>query len=172
MLMCFIYIYEILDIIGCFFFFILYVLPRTKMFASGFWTCFCLWFICHLALMILIACFQTQSQKASKRKKIHAFKSKMRMEQLEVTQNKRQNAWQQFQSTKGKAKKVLFSIFATIFILTLDKFVHLILGSVTNNSFLVIVLNFYFYLYIHFLVSSKYELCRLVHLDTTRLDWI
>ncbi|WVZ10583.1 hypothetical protein V8G54_015113 [Vigna mungo] len=46
--------------------------------------------------------------KASKRKKIHAFKSKMRMEQLEVTQNKRQNAWQQFQSTKGKAKKIGF----------------------------------------------------------------
>ncbi|XP_024181486.2 uncharacterized protein LOC121048878 [Rosa chinensis] len=30
--------------------------------------------------------------KIAKRKKIHAFKSKMRMEQLEVTQNKRQNA--------------------------------------------------------------------------------
>ncbi|KAK7263771.1 hypothetical protein RJT34_31368 [Clitoria ternatea] len=46
--------------------------------------------------------------KTAKRKKIHAFKSKMRMEQLEVTQNKRQNAWQQFQSTKGKAKKIGF----------------------------------------------------------------
>ncbi|MED6131169.1 hypothetical protein PIB30_007464 [Stylosanthes scabra] len=46
--------------------------------------------------------------KAAKRKKIHAFKSKMRMEQLEVTQNKRQNAWQQFQSTKGKTKKIGF----------------------------------------------------------------
>ncbi|KAF3439312.1 hypothetical protein FNV43_RR17589 [Rhamnella rubrinervis] len=46
--------------------------------------------------------------KQTKRKKIHAFKSKMRMEQLEVTQNKRQNAWQQFQSTKGKTKKVGF----------------------------------------------------------------
>ena len=45
-------------------------------------------------------------QKASKRKKIHAFKSKVRSEQLEVAQNKRQNAWQQFQSTKGKTKKV------------------------------------------------------------------
>lgn len=45
-------------------------------------------------------------QKITKRKKIHAFKSKMRMEQLEVTQNKRQNAWQQFQTTKGRAKKV------------------------------------------------------------------
>lgn len=30
----------------------------------------------------------------------------MRIEQLEVTQNKRQNAWQQFQSAKGKSKKV------------------------------------------------------------------
>ncbi|KAI4296142.1 hypothetical protein L6164_036125 [Bauhinia variegata] len=46
--------------------------------------------------------------KAAKRKKIHAFKSKMRVEQLEVAQNKRQNAWQQFQSTKGKAKKIGF----------------------------------------------------------------
>ncbi|KAL5555046.1 hypothetical protein UlMin_037282 [Ulmus minor] len=46
--------------------------------------------------------------KATKKKKIHAFKSKMRMEQLEVTQNKRQNAWQQFQSAKGKTKKVGF----------------------------------------------------------------
>lgn len=46
--------------------------------------------------------------KAAKRKKIHAFKSKMRLEQLEVAQNKRQNAWQQFQTTKGKTKKVGF----------------------------------------------------------------
>ncbi|XP_057529207.1 uncharacterized protein LOC130807855 isoform X2 [Amaranthus tricolor] len=46
--------------------------------------------------------------KAAKRKKIHSFKSKVRMEKLEVTQNKRQNAWQQFQSTKGRAKKVGF----------------------------------------------------------------
>uniref|UniRef100_A0A7N0RFS3 Tudor domain-containing protein n=1 Tax=Kalanchoe fedtschenkoi TaxID=63787 RepID=A0A7N0RFS3_KALFE len=46
--------------------------------------------------------------KAAKRKKIHAFKSKLRKEQLEVTQNKRQNAWQQFQTTKGKTKKVGF----------------------------------------------------------------
>ncbi|KAK2987003.1 hypothetical protein RJ640_024901 [Escallonia rubra] len=46
--------------------------------------------------------------KAAKRKKIHAFKSKMRKEQLEVTQNKRQNAWQQFQTTKGRAKKIGF----------------------------------------------------------------
>lgn len=46
--------------------------------------------------------------KAAKKKKIHAFKSKARFEQLEVVQNKRQNAWQQFQSTKGKTKKVGF----------------------------------------------------------------
>ncbi|KAL6659580.1 hypothetical protein ACP70R_003620 [Stipagrostis hirtigluma subsp. patula] len=46
--------------------------------------------------------------KATKRKKIHAFKSKARFEQLELAQNKRQNAWQQFQTTKGKAKKVGF----------------------------------------------------------------
>ncbi|URE40044.1 Survival of motor neuron-related-splicing factor [Musa troglodytarum] len=46
--------------------------------------------------------------KAAKRKKIHAFKSKVRSEQLEVAQNKRQNAWQQFQSTKGKTKKIGF----------------------------------------------------------------
>ncbi|CAH9082231.1 unnamed protein product [Cuscuta europaea] len=46
--------------------------------------------------------------KASKRKKIHAFKSKMRIEKLEVAQNKRQNAWQQFQSAKGSTKKVGF----------------------------------------------------------------
>ncbi|KAL8541875.1 hypothetical protein ACS0TY_002936 [Phlomoides rotata] len=44
--------------------------------------------------------------KVAKRKKLHAFKSKMRMEAKEVTQNKRQNAWQQFQTTKGRAKKV------------------------------------------------------------------
>ncbi|KAK9167818.1 hypothetical protein Scep_003009 [Stephania cephalantha] len=46
--------------------------------------------------------------KAAKKKKIHAFKSKMRSEQLEVAQNKRQNAWQQFQTAKGRSKKVGF----------------------------------------------------------------
>ncbi|KAH7681441.1 survival of motor neuron-related-splicing factor 30 protein [Dioscorea alata] len=46
--------------------------------------------------------------KAAKKKKIHAFKSKVRLEQQEVVQNKRQNAWQQFQTTKGKAKKIGF----------------------------------------------------------------
>lgn len=43
--------------------------------------------------------------KAAKKKKIHAFKSKVRLEQMELTQNKNQNAWQQFQTTKGKSKK-------------------------------------------------------------------
>ncbi|KAJ3678035.1 hypothetical protein LUZ60_001838 [Juncus effusus] len=46
--------------------------------------------------------------KAAKKKKIHAFKSKVRQEKLEVVQNKRQNAWQQFQTTKAKTKKVGF----------------------------------------------------------------
>ncbi|KAG6553817.1 hypothetical protein Mapa_004734 [Marchantia paleacea] len=46
--------------------------------------------------------------KLAKRKKIHAFKSKQRLEQMELTQNKRQNAWQQFQTAKGKSKKVGF----------------------------------------------------------------
>ncbi|KAL9257038.1 Survival of motor neuron-related-splicing factor 30-like protein [Drosera capensis] len=46
--------------------------------------------------------------KAAKRKKIHAFKSKARLEEKEVTQNKRQNAWQEFQNTKGRTKKVGF----------------------------------------------------------------
>ncbi|XP_055959940.1 uncharacterized protein LOC126660657 isoform X2 [Mercurialis annua] len=46
--------------------------------------------------------------KAAKRKKIHSFKSKMRFEQLEVVQNKRQNAWQQFQTAKGSSKKIGF----------------------------------------------------------------
>ncbi|KAJ4950932.1 hypothetical protein NE237_027764 [Protea cynaroides] len=46
--------------------------------------------------------------KAAKKKKIHAFKSKVRLEQLEVTQNKRQNAWQQFQTAKGRTKKTGF----------------------------------------------------------------
>ncbi|MCL7045169.1 hypothetical protein MKW94_001987 [Papaver nudicaule] len=50
----------------------------------------------------------SEDVKAAKRKKIHAFKSKNRFEQLEATQNKRQNAWQQFQTTKGQAKKTGF----------------------------------------------------------------
>ncbi|GMH25662.1 hypothetical protein Nepgr_027505 [Nepenthes gracilis] len=57
---------------------------------------------------LLINADDPEDVKAAKRKKIHAFKSKMRLEQLEVTQNKRQNAWQQFQNTKGRAKKVGF----------------------------------------------------------------
>lgn len=50
----------------------------------------------------------SEDVKAAKRKKIHSFKSKIRKEQIEVTQNKRQNAWQQFQTTKGRAKKIGF----------------------------------------------------------------
>lgn len=50
-------------------------------------------------------------QKAAKKKKIHAFKSKARLEQMELTQNKHQNAWQQFQTTKGKTKKVSDNLF-------------------------------------------------------------
>ncbi|CAK9197013.1 unnamed protein product [Sphagnum troendelagicum] len=46
--------------------------------------------------------------KAAKKKKIHSFKSKARLEQMELTQNKRQNAWHQFQTSKGKSKKVGF----------------------------------------------------------------
>jgi len=48
----------------------------------------------------------SEDVRAAKKKKIHAFKSKARLEQMELTQNKRQNAWQQFQTTtKGKTKK-------------------------------------------------------------------
>lgn len=47
----------------------------------------------------------SEDVRAAKKKKIHAFKSKARLEQMELTQNKRQNAWQQFQTTKGKIKK-------------------------------------------------------------------
>ncbi|XVF26382.1 hypothetical protein REPUB_Repub14bG0011000 [Reevesia pubescens] len=61
-----------------------------------------------LPAKLRIADDDPEDVKAAKRKKIHAFKSKMRFEQLEVAQNKRQNAWQQFQTTKGKTKKVGF----------------------------------------------------------------
>nr|XP_009762522.1 PREDICTED: survival of motor neuron-related-splicing factor 30 isoform X2 [Nicotiana sylvestris]XP_009762523.1 PREDICTED: survival of motor neuron-related-splicing factor 30 isoform X2 [Nicotiana sylvestris] len=61
-----------------------------------------------LPAKLLIDPNDPEDVKAAKRKKIHAFKSKMRIEQLEVAQNKRQNAWQQFQSTKGQTKKVGF----------------------------------------------------------------
>ncbi|KAL3515771.1 hypothetical protein ACH5RR_022673 [Cinchona calisaya] len=61
-----------------------------------------------LPAKLLIEPDDPEDVKAAKRKKIHAFKSKMRIEQLEVSQNKRQNAWQQFQTTKARAKKVGF----------------------------------------------------------------
>jgi hypothetical protein len=50
--------------------------------------------------------------KAAKKKKIHSFKSKARLEQMELTQNKHQNAWQQFQTSKGKSKKVSLVCFS------------------------------------------------------------
>ncbi|KAL5982817.1 hypothetical protein ACLOJK_016894 [Asimina triloba] len=62
----------------------------------------------NLPAKLRIEADDPEDVKAAKRKKIHAFKSKMRFEQLEVAQNKRQNAWQQFQSTKGKTKKIGF----------------------------------------------------------------
>ncbi|XP_039038326.1 survival of motor neuron-related-splicing factor 30-like [Hibiscus syriacus] len=61
-----------------------------------------------LPAKLKIASDDPEDVKAAKKKKIHAFKSKVRFEQLEVAQNKRQNAWQQFQTTKGKTKKVGF----------------------------------------------------------------
>eukprot|EP00271_Cylindrocystis_brebissonii_P017273 TRINITY_DN4425_c0_g1_i1.p1 TRINITY_DN4425_c0_g1~~TRINITY_DN4425_c0_g1_i1.p1 ORF type:complete len:369 (-),score=96.02 TRINITY_DN4425_c0_g1_i1:30-1136(-) len=42
--------------------------------------------------------------KAAKKKKLHAFKSKQRLENRELEQNKRQNSWQQFQTKEKKAK--------------------------------------------------------------------
>lgn len=72
--------------------------------------CFCLQYL--VVLLSLVGCMfipYSHFQKAAKRKKLHAFKSKMRMEAKEVSQNKRQNAWQQFQTTKGRAKKVMLS---------------------------------------------------------------
>ncbi|GBG85997.1 hypothetical protein CBR_g40810 [Chara braunii] len=50
----------------------------------------------------------SEDVKAAKRRKQHAFKSKVRLERLEVTQNQRQNAWQQFQSARGKQRRVGF----------------------------------------------------------------
>lgn len=61
-------------------------------------------------LKICVGRLTVNLQKAAKRKKIHAFKSKVRVEQLENAQNKRQNAWQQFQTTKGSTKKVIIVI--------------------------------------------------------------
>ncbi|XP_059648313.1 uncharacterized protein LOC132294460 [Cornus florida] len=61
-----------------------------------------------LPAKLLIDPNDPEDVKAAKRKKIHSFKSKMRMEQLEVTQNKRQNSWQQFQTAKGRTKKIGF----------------------------------------------------------------
>lgn len=95
-------------LVSCFYFHILfidYIIVINWLKFSPFLV-FCLHYLVVLlpfVAYIIHICF---SQKAAKRKKIHAFKSKMRMEAKEVTQNKRQNAWQQFQTTKGRAKKV------------------------------------------------------------------
>ena len=51
-----------------------------------------------------ISICESNVQKATKKKKAHAFKSKQRLEMLEVGQNKRQNAWQEFQTGGKKAK--------------------------------------------------------------------
>ncbi|XP_031382419.1 survival of motor neuron-related-splicing factor 30 isoform X2 [Punica granatum] len=61
-----------------------------------------------LPAKLRIAPEDPEDVKAAKKKKIHAFKSKVRLEEREAAQNKRQNAWQQFQTTKGRAKKVGF----------------------------------------------------------------
>ncbi|XP_047164136.1 survival of motor neuron-related-splicing factor 30 isoform X2 [Vigna umbellata] len=54
------------------------------------------------------ASIDLQSRSLPAKLRIEADDPEDVMEQLEVTQNKRQNAWQQFQSTKGKAKKIGF----------------------------------------------------------------
>lgn len=62
----------------------------------------------NLPLKLQIKPDDPEDVKAAKRKKIHAFKSRMRLEKMEFAQNKRQNAWQQFQSSKSKSRKVGF----------------------------------------------------------------
>ncbi|MCO5589257.1 hypothetical protein L7F22_043223 [Adiantum nelumboides] len=62
----------------------------------------------NLPLKLQIKPDDPEDVKAAKRKKIHAFKSRMRLEKMEFAQNKRQNAWHQFQSSKGKSRKVGF----------------------------------------------------------------
>ncbi|KAI5060437.1 hypothetical protein GOP47_0024857 [Adiantum capillus-veneris] len=62
----------------------------------------------NLPLKLQIKPDDPEDVKAAKRKKIHAFKSRMRLEKMEFAQNKRQNAWQQFQTSKGKSRKIGF----------------------------------------------------------------
>ncbi|MCO5580216.1 hypothetical protein L7F22_034082 [Adiantum nelumboides] len=62
----------------------------------------------NLPLKLQIKPDDPEDVKAAKRKKIHAFKSRMRLEKMEFAQNKRQNAWHQFQTSKGKSRKVGF----------------------------------------------------------------
>ncbi|CAI5463092.1 unnamed protein product [Closterium sp. Yama58-4] len=59
----------------------------------------------EIPLKLRIKPEDSEDVRAEKKRKIHAFKSKQRMEMLEVMTNKKQNTWQQFQ-TKGIKKKV------------------------------------------------------------------
>ncbi|CAI7825568.1 unnamed protein product, partial [Closterium sp. NIES-54] len=59
----------------------------------------------EIPLKLRIKPEDSEDVKVEKKRKIHAFKSKQRMEMLEVMTNKKQNTWQQFQ-TKGIKKKV------------------------------------------------------------------
>ncbi|GJP52713.1 hypothetical protein CLOM_g11803 [Closterium sp. NIES-68] len=61
----------------------------------------------EIPLKLRIKPEDSEDVKAEKKRKIHAFKSKQRMEMLEVMTNKKQNTWQQFQ-TKGIKKKAGF----------------------------------------------------------------
>ncbi|CAI5529258.1 unnamed protein product [Closterium sp. Naga37s-1] len=61
----------------------------------------------EIPLKLRIKPEDSEDVKVEKKRKIHAFKSKQRMEMLEVMTNKKQNTWQQFQ-TKGIKKKAGF----------------------------------------------------------------
>ncbi|CAI5537626.1 unnamed protein product [Closterium sp. Naga37s-1] len=61
----------------------------------------------EIPLKLRIKPEDSEDVKVEKKRKIHAFKSKQRMEMLEVMTNKKQNTWQQFQ-TKGSKKKAGF----------------------------------------------------------------
>ena len=91
------------------------------------------------------------------------------MEQLEVTQNKRQNAWQQFQTTKGKTKKVHLGRFC-IWYVAISKFwdqglcLLLYVAICTSGPFIFIELhiplssewspNSHYYVQFHTLIPS------------------
>ncbi|CAI5972444.1 unnamed protein product [Closterium sp. NIES-65] len=61
----------------------------------------------EIPLKLRIKPEDSEDVKVEKKRKIHAFKSKQRMEMLEVMTNKKQNTWQQFQ-TKGIKRKAGF----------------------------------------------------------------